>query len=432
MSSEFLLDYLPSFYTKDFQDANGGSLLLPIFDLYKTLYDDCLYRTIQIRQEMSFGKCPFYIHETHITIDTTIGNKYTAGGHTGYKVDPEIVWIDTPYLDANMTIPLGAVNVYYDSHNNIKFVVFQSTTNFANTQTCVFVRSCYKDKKLLSKVYGQLLDYHEDVLNVNNHNQVFQLDFVAITTRYAQYRQRLLALMYGRTMGPTIKVMNNAIAMFLLYTFSTVDGTVRGLSSTSITIESSTDQKLYAYTVTSPAPGLAIGSMVSKYDCLENVNFLLYDMFSNPARFTQTLLSYEPEMNLLELLKIDLTKDEKYAYLNYDSSINWDNNSLGWDMGSGPAPAYSGGTAYSPASVSPVTRFVGGSTPWLDDRFNNIGQSIPAPVYEMFRNVMILEFTNHFVNDISYIFNKIKPTYIKLLSTTSGHVVFENRTSPPE
>ena len=90
MSSEFLLDYIPSFFTRHFQNENGDNLLLPLIDQYVNLYGDATYQAIQLRQMMSFEKCPFLIHETNITIDTRISNQYTdANGRIGYKINPE-------------------------------------------------------------------------------------------------------------------------------------------------------------------------------------------------------------------------------------------------------------------------------------------------------------------------------------------------------
>ena len=440
MSSEFLLDYLPSFYTTTFLDENGNNLLLPIFDLQKKLYDDCLYQAIQIRQEMSFEKCPFFIHETNITIDTTLENQHTFQGVTGYKVDPEVIWIDTPYYDANMTLPLANVILNYDSYNNVKFVVFESGTVFTNTQRCVFVRNCYKDKKLLNKVYGELLNYNKDILNVNNESYVFTLDLQTITSNYMAYRQQLLALMYGLTMGPTITVMNNALGMFLLYTFSTMDGVVKDITSNVITVESSSDKTLRSYTTNTTDPGLSVGSLVEKYQCLDYPSFYLYDMYSQPARFTQALLANAPYNILTKLFYLDLSANEKWAYLNWDNpNIFWDNSNLGWDMGNNincPLPNGSETSYLQPYTGNLITQFVNGSDNWWDNRYTDINNSI-QPVYEMFRNVAILEYDGirNNIDDIKYLINRIKPTYTKIVyinygtPTTYGGIDFPQDTT---
>jgi len=412
MSIDFMYDYLPSFYKKQFKDANGNSLLEPLMNVWEMLYGDAVYQAMQIRQLVNFEKCPLLIHETNITIDVTLANKY----RNGYKIDSEIVWLDSIYLDAAFTSAIQVATVYYDSATETKYVIFQDAFQ-GFMQDCVFVKACYKDKQILNRVYGELLSYSVDILSdsVNGfvYNELIEVSLTDYLVSYNKYRTKLLALMYGLVMGPTTKVIDTAIEMWLGSVFSTVDGTIRDLETTSITIELDSDHSLLTIQTSTVNSTFNIGDHISKYQILEMPKHLMYDIYSNPARFTQRLLaspdgtSTNAAGGLISLLYIDTPNKEAYAYLKFDSGLDWDNPNLFWDMGNNSLiPVIAPGNIISlPEDGSLVTNFTG----WTDLRFNN------QKIYEMFRNVSVIELVNTFTYaDIQYLVERLKPTYVKI------------------
>jgi len=417
-----MYDYLPSFYKNQFKDANGNSLLEPLMNTWEMLYGDAVYQAMQIRQLVNFEKCPLLIHETNITIDVTVANRYS----NGYKIDSEIVWLDSIYLDAAFTSEVQIATVHYDSATQIKYVIFQGSFQ-EYMQDCVFVKACYKDKHILNRVYGSLLSYDVDILYDSvdgfSFGNIIEISIDAYLISYNRYRTRLLALMYGLVMGPTAKVIDIAIEMWLGSVFSTVDGTIRSLTSNSTILELDSDHSLLTITVpTTINAALQIGDKVSKYQILETPKHLMYDIYSNPARFTQMILA-SPDSTaaggLISLLYIDTANREEYAYLKFDSGLDWDNPNLFWDMGNNSLmpPTDPGNIIDIPTDSNLITNFTG----WTDLRFND------QKIYEMFRNVSVIELSDTFTyTDIKYLVERLKPTYVKIFQYVSHGV-----TPPP-
>ena len=410
MASDFLFDYLPSFYGKYFEDENGNNLATPLFSLYEKMYGDAVYKAIQIRQAMNFDRCPFLIHEKYITIDVSVSNKYL----NGYRVSDDLIWVGQIYYDSLFTSVDIPFVLMYDSINKIKYVVINNGFQ-GFIQSFLFVKECYKDLKILNRIYGDLLGLQVDVLSPNNRPALSPIVLDDVMAVYLMYRQKLLAIRYALTMGPTFDVINNAAGIYMLQKFSPVTGFVNGLSNTQISILNEVDQKSVTVNVPSVDSSIVIGGLVKKYDILEPKAFRFYDLYSDPARFTQMMLASidgtagTASSMLNRLLKINTAENEDYANLNYDSTLVWDDPNFFWDMGNGfGKPNADGSQTIIPLpGLNLLTNFQN----WSDNRFDS------KKIYEMFHNVFIVECVNdsYLTNEFITFMERIKPTYTKLV-----------------
>ena len=136
-----------------------------------------------------------------------------------------------------------------------------------------------------------------------------------------------------------------------------------------------------------------IGKRVYKYDILQIQHYKVYDIFSDPARFTQLLLQNSGAI-LLSLLAIDIANKEKYASLFFDKNILFDAPDLYWDMGdnTGISHTPTDATVYPEVwTNSLITNF----SAYVDSRWDS------QKLYEMFRNVFIIELDSSLQSSIS-------------------------------
>jgi len=422
MSNNIIYNYLPSFY-KDFLVDNSGSPILdPLFDNYSNCMGDLYYQALQISKVPYLETAPSYFKETYKTIDTSYSNRYK----TGYKIDNSIIYFDTIYLDGLFTIAYsGTYEIYHDINNNIRYIVFLNGSPIWMDQNCVFTQYCYNDLKTLQNTYGFLLQYSKNIPDYNLSSGDLLINFTAIDTTYTQYKNELLGILYGQMHGPTAESLNRMMGIYCGLPYSKVNGIVRSITAnTSISVQDNSTGKLNIYTL-SDTSTYSIGQIISKYQILQMVNvpYRIFDMFSNPARFTQILIQNN-SLNVLNLLTLNHGDNEKDASLNYDSVIKWDDSTLYWDMGNNTGASYvTPGDIVAPYGMYSInnvndTQF----NTWYDSRFNT---GNPTPVlYEMFKNLIIMEVnmdgdkiygTNAYLNDLKLILNKLIPSYTKIL-----------------
>jgi hypothetical protein len=385
-------------------DKDGNNLIAPIFDIYLNSISDAIFQGQQIGAVPFIELCDPIIVELFSTIDVTINNKYLDG----YIIDNEIIKLEGLYLDGNFTKPvLGTYSIKHNISNNIRYIVFD--TQLPLTQSNIFIQKVYRDKQILQNIWGNLINYKKQIPDYNTLSDGFIVDFTSIQSDLISYKNQIIALYYGLINGPSINSMRNGLGIFLGLKYATFDGIVTDLSS-GVTIESL--DRLTTYNAPCiPRTDLIIGSLVKKYDLLEQPTYTFYDIYNNPAAFTQILLEGQAD-KYFTLLNIDTANQEQYAHLTFDSTISFDDVNIYWDMGNGTGLVKDlTGTTLTPKydPLTPETRF----DSWVSPLFNN------EKIYEMFRNLFIVrvDSATNANADFTYYLNRIKPIWTKYITS---------------
>ena len=397
MSTDFMFDFLPSFYRDFMVDSNGVNVLTPLFEQYTNYMSDALFQTQQLSWVPYLEKCPIVIKEYYKTIDIRESNKYDMNA---YIIENDIIGFDTICFDGSLQIPITfTFTTNYDAVTKTRYIEFSDS--FDPRVNTLYVKLCYRNKNILENTFGRLLNYIPEFLYTE-----YSEDYVQ---ERETYRDQLIALLYCSVNGQSFSTIEKSLSIFLGLQYAPFDAIVRDNTGDTITLEdikTGNLQTIYGninYL-------LSIGTSLNKYDILENSIFYLYDMYSDPARFTQYLVAEYSE-NLLTLLNIDTENNEQYAHLNYDSLVVFDGNNIYWDMGNNTGIDINRSQDWY---VNYPYYGVQNSTgDFLDTRFDN------QKVYEMFRNVFIIEFLDHQYNNnltkINYFLTRFKPIYSKYL-----------------
>jgi len=395
MSVDFLFDYLPSVYKDNLSDQ-----LTPLFTQYTNCIGSMIYETQQLSQAPYLETCPLFIKEYYKTIDVSVANNI---GGNNYQIDSTIIGFSDLYYDGNLTsLALSSSNftINHNTSTNIRYITLPSALD--PKVITLFTKTCYHQKNLLYNIFGKLLNYQPT------------FSFLPYGTNYLireqNYKNQLLGLLYTSVKGQTVESISTGLSLFLGLQYATANSIVRNLTTTSITLENSSDGTLT--TVNGNIDSiLTIGTIISKYTILEIKNFILYDQFVDPARFTQFLLANGSQY-LLSLLNIDVTDQEKYAHLDFDSNLYYDDANLYWDMGDNTGVSHTlpgDATIYSLPSAGLITNF----SSYDDSRFQS------NKIYEMFRNLFILEFTTNqstqTITNVANFLNRFKPLTSKYI-----------------
>ena len=400
--SNAIFDLLPTFYRDIFVDSSGKSLLLPLLEQYANYSGDMLYRMQQTASVRSLQSCPAIIEEVIKTIDISA----PIGANT-FAIQPNIVAFSQLYYDAAMTNPvLPAHMISVNEVDNEASITFASAID--TRYNTLYAQYAYLNPNLLRDLYGKLLGYQTIVYNYSSLS-----NFVA---GIELYRQKLLAIQFGLKHSASIKNIETSISLWLGYIYAPCDGFVNSISADSIGIQDAKTGITYTLTAVNQINlvDYYVGKPVSKYDILQYKYFEVYDIFSNPARFTQMLLCNSGAI-LLSLLNISIANGEQYASLFLDKGLALDTSGLYLDMGdnTGVNHTPSDATVYPETWLDIlITNFSG----YTDIRWNN------QILYELFKNVFIVEFDLNLqpqINDLRlslpFLLNKIKPQRTKYL-----------------
>jgi hypothetical protein len=359
-----------------------------------------IYETQQLSQAPYLETCPLFIKEYYKTVDVSVGNNI---GGNNYAIESSIIGFSDLYYDGNLTsLACSASNftINNNSVTGVRYITFPAA--FDPRVITLFTKTCYHQKNLLYNIFGKLLNY-QPVFSFLQYGTEF-------LTQQQNYKNQLLGLLYTSVKGQTLESINIGLSIFLNLQYSTINGTVRNLTTTSITLESSSDGTLTTITGNIDST-LTVGTIIPKYTILETKNFNLYDQFADPARFTQFILANGSQY-LLSLLNIDVTDQEKYAHLDFDSNLYYDDANLYWDMGDNTGVSHTlpgDATIYSLPSAGLITNF----SSYDDSRFQS------NKIYEMFRNLFILEFTTNqstqTITNVANFLNRFKPLTSKYI-----------------
>ena len=395
MSQDFIFDFLPSFYKERMVNADGVNVLTPIFEEYAKYAADLLAQAQQISLGRSLELCPAYIKENFKTIDVRVDSRNPKSTAIQFPIDSSTIGFDTLFYDAAFTKPVSVpYTIVRDLVADTAFVQFDAPLE--SGYNTLFSRFAYWNPHLLRDLYGKLANYTSAAYNYTSLS--------AFTDSVEAYRRRLLGIFYGLRHASTVPNMETALGLFLGLKYAPVSGVVSSVSSKNLSIQGP-DGKVVSVASVSKinVTKYPVGTVVNKYDILEEMPFLIYDIFSNPARFTQYLLCEKGAL-LLWLLRVDTTNNEKYAYLSYDSGLNYDDG-LFWDMGDNT------GVDHTPINVvdypRPATELQHRFDGYSDARWDS------GKLYEMFRNVFIIELGDSTINRdlVSYFINRIKPVH---------------------
>ena len=421
-STDFIFEYIPSFYRDMLKDNEGENLYSPIFTCMGNLYGDLYFQAKQISKTTVLETCPHFLTECFSSIDTSISNKYyfseniIYSGATlnfGYLIDSEIVSINNIFKDSKLSLLLSNNNINFtiihNTSTNEKIICFIKNingipTNIEIDQNTLFVDYIIKDKHILQNRWGLLLDYIPS--HVLDYNQSFATKYVSgeifynyLKNIYDVYHKQLSAILILANF-PTIEGIKKFTAIWNNVQYVLKDGIV--LDPHTI---SNTDGTITTYTKL--IKDSLITKNVKKYDILSDMNYIITDMYAHPDYFI-SILSTKIGDNQSVYDSI-LLSNESHDDLHYDSVIKFDSN-FEFDMGQKRNDRGS------------FTGISNGSYP--DYRFNNFSSNAiityadqPSLKYEMFRNLIVFLYTINtinYLNDFKNIIRKYIPSYMKV------------------
>jgi len=395
VNQDFIFDFLPSFYKERMVDANGANVLAPLFEEYAKFISDLLMQAQQISLGRSLELCPTYIKEMFKTLDIRDSARDPKALSQQFSIDPRTICFDGFFYDVNFTKPV--LSPYTITRNAITNTAsLQFSEPFDKGYPTLYVRNVYWNPHLLRDLYGRLA---KDINVVYDYTSL-----AAFVDATEKYRRRLLGIFFGLRNISTIPNIEIALGMYLGLKHAPVSGTVHSVTSKKMEIREP-DGNIVAVESASRMDVIRypVGTAVSKYSIVEEMPYLVYDFYSNPARFTQYLLC-EKGATLLWLLRINKSQNEKYAFLNYDAGLNYDDG-LFWDMGDNtdfdatPVNVVD----YPRPAIELCHRFDG----YSDARFNS------AKIYEMFGNMFIVEIGDSAINRaaVADFMDRIKPAH---------------------
>jgi effector-binding domain-containing protein len=407
MSSHPVFNFIPSFYRDQLIDEYGQSLIEPLFNEYAKYLGDRYYSLQQCSLVRSLDSCPTYIEEICKVIDLSEDNRDKNSRGQRFFIDSSIVAFDGLYYDVDFNVKCNfPYTVYSNELDNFACICFDPPID-AKQIGKLYAHIAYHNYHLLRDVWGKLLNYR----NVN---------YYSVNGNFFEscdaYKARLIGLLSGLMNASTPSNLKKSISLFIGLTHAPIDGIIKSVFGNEVTIQN-IDREVKVNCKKFNAIKFHVGSELNKYDILDEEPFEVYDIFSDPARFTQYVLSNYGELLYNDILKIDINKGEKYAFLLFDNNLNFDEDGLYFDMGdnSGISNIAEPGTSnYTKPSQGLVNNFKS----YTDSRINN------AKIYEMVRNLFIVDslaglnyLPNYLtlLNDIKYLIRRIKPSRCKCI-----------------
>lgn len=396
MNNNPILSFLPSFFRTQMEASDGGNLLTPLLEQYASYMGDLFCRAQQCSLIRSIETCPAVILENNKIIDTSVENQIIVDGVQHFSIEDSIIALEGIYLDPLFLNPLE-INCYVvmDYRKNKTYLRFDSP--IANAQEPfilkVYVKRAYHNPKFLQNFWGRLLglghleyDHRPPSIDPTVPVTTASGNPLASFIKYAdQYRNLLIGMLHGLMHGSSIKNMQKSLSISFGTEFAPTSGFLINdpALTNGIGIRNDKNQIIDAK-VTSAAMGengLYIGDFINKYDLLSKSKFTIYDIHTNPSRFTFQLVKMGGK-NLVEniLKKLNDDDDEKDASLFFDNLLTFDRDGLYWDMG-----RYNYQLCSDTSEVSNYSTDPGNYFGYRDTRFEH------KRVYTLFHNVFIIE-----------------------------------------
>lgn len=398
-STDFILEYIPSFFRDMMKDDNGENLYTPIFNCMGNLFGDQYFQAKQINQSLNLEDCPYFINEFYTTIDTSVNNKYyfdannkpTPGDNSsielsfGYLIDPNIVSINQIFIDGNLSIK-NNINYYIftNTQTGEKIISFVKTINGVPTnceiiQDTLFVDSVVKDKQILQNRWGTILDYLPNYLQdyLNEFPKYTELNIIydKLKYLYTEYHQQLQAILILANY-PTIEGLNKFVGIWNGFQYATKSGlvidytTIANLDGTITKYNENIKQTL-------------LSTNVSKYDLLTDSQYIITDAYSNPSYFISLMSTTVYGYNVYDELIAQNNEDAEY--LHYDSVVEFDDDNLSYDIGEFNSPKDN----FIPYPNYYYIQYSGDISG--DNALNQADQA--SLKYEMFRNVILMYYS---------------------------------------
>jgi len=390
-----LYPFLPSFLKNHLADGNGGRCLDAFLDLYGMAADDTWQRMADIDGMMDIDKCPNVFRELYKTFE--FADTKPINGRYRYPLkDRHIIHIERLYKDARLAEPFdGPYRIGDDVFAETRFLEFGDARPIGEI---LYAEEAYVDTYPVIEFYGKLLG-HTPKVTLRREGAlvdgIYYIDFPYIQEQLETIRQETFSLLHIRMKGATADRLTNFIAAILGYPISRHDGMVTGLTN-GLTADCGGAIETFG---SPPNPKFALGGKIKKFDSLLEPPVYVYDFYSNPSRFIQTLLADGAKI-LVDLMSIDTGHQEQYASLFWDSGLDWDKKDaskdlLFYDMGNSDIPDIQqarlsvDSTPLYGLPIDTAEKLVDDFTPFADNRFTS-----PSPTYsiaELFSGVTIIE-----------------------------------------
>lgn len=396
MNNNPILSFLPSFFRTQMEASDGGNLLTPLLEQYASYMGDLFCRAQQCSLIRSIETCPAVILENNKIIDVSVENQITVDGVQHFLIEDSIIALEGIYLDPLFLNPLE-INCYVTMDYRKSKTYLRFDAPIANAQEPyilkLYVKRAYHNPKFLQNFWGRLLglehleyDHRTPSIDPTIPVTTASGNPLASFIKYAdQYRNLLIGLLYGLMHGSSIKNMQKSLSISFGSAFALSNGFLvnEPTFENGIGIRNDKNQVIDAkvINVAIHENGLHIGDFVNKYDLLSKSNFTIYDIHSNPSRFTFQLVKNGGKNLVDNVLKTLNYKDsEKDASLFFDNLLMFDTDGLYWDMGH-----YNYDLCSDASEVSNYATDPGNYSDYRDTRFGH------KRVYTLFHNIFIVE-----------------------------------------
>lgn len=434
---EKMYNVLPSFFGSRFSDGDGKRYLDPLLELHEMAARDTLQRMGDINNVLDIERCPNILKERFKAFE--FGRPLSENTFRYPLSDQNVIHVEKLYNDVKFQNEFaGDFKIGYDIIRETRFIEFDNPQN--NT---LYAEDVYVDIYPVISFYGKLLG-HTPIIRLysdaggDEDSNIYYVDFANVLKQLEAARNEAFALLRYRMTGTTVGGLTNFVAAVLGCTVSPVGGTVTGIEGTVVTVDTGRSNVwLKGIEAVTPClsrvnesdsvvritcagsvntPSVCVGRDIKRFDLLSSPPIRIYDFYSEPARFTQTLLAGKAKI-LEDLLKIDTKLKESYAALFWDTNLKWDEpdpNTGGWllfyDMGDhswvkglGEPSSYYGLPIDGEQTVSSFT----GTSSFADLRFAHTYP--PHSIAEIFSNVTIIEVNEGDVATVKERLNRFLP-----------------------
>ena len=398
-----VFNFIPAFYKNQIVNENGYSLLEPLFNEYSKYLGDCYYRLQQCSLIRSIDLCPSVVEEIYKVIDLSEDNRDKNSRGQRFFIDPSIVAFDALYYDAGLSVKCNATySIQINELDGFTCICFDPPIDAKEIRKLYAYRA-YHNYNLLRDIWGKILNHA--------YPQYSYSSLDAFISSCELYRSKLIGLLFGLMNASSLANIKKSVSLFTGLTHAPMNGLIKSIDGNVISIQDF-DSEVTVTCKEFNSSKFHVGSEVGKYDILDIERFMVYDIFSDPARFTQYILSNNGEVLYNQILNIDINNNEKYAALLFDDNLSFDGDGLFFDMGNNTGISHDvapGTTNYDKPWVALVDNFKN----YTDSRIDNFR------LYEMLRNIFIVEFEtkpqDDVLQEIGQLIHRIKPSRCKCI-----------------
>ena len=327
-----LVSNFPEFWTKTLDET---TLLNKLFKIYSMSYVSAQSRLDQLYKSFSIKTIVPYKYDYYPLISCLDENRFVpttmVTSYTNcFKIPFGIFNYETLAYDSDFISPVSDYRILYDNIKREFFLAIGDAEFEKNVPKHLFAKS-YKSTQV-EYPFARFYTFQPLMYKSPDWTQLNATTFVvpSMLSELEYIKAQYTNMMFLSVNGPTYDAYDSLFAVVFRKKYSKFDGEVLDFNDTNVWIKHPND--IAHYQVSKLKNKFkAKGSIVRQFEALEPAPVELYAWHSNPAKFTQTIISNHGYF----LRKItELYPGEKENSLVYNDTLNYDQSChIYYDMG---------------------------------------------------------------------------------------------------